>query len=201
MAERARQFLIAPSSPSAFGYGDTDQIDDPLNRSETHTGCSRSPSHVPSGSSMTIPPRSTPDPRASLQDPSGCISVEEHERIIRDNLRLSRELNEAKAEAKKAEIDAGLAKCAFRMLAKWAYNERHRLPKDAPDRKNAVEVLELGWRRHTKIGKDSGFEESGNIDSIQDTASDAEEVLSIADQVEQLIEEEKAKLRALYARF
>jgi hypothetical protein len=83
------------------------------------------------------------------------------------------------------------------MLAEWAYNERQRLPKDAPDRENAVEALELEWRRQTKICKDSGFEESGNIVSIQDTASDAEGFLSIADQVEQLIEEEKAKLRTL----
>jgi hypothetical protein len=115
---------------------------------------------------------------------------------MRDNLRLSIELNEAKAEANKAESDAELAKCAFRMLAEWAYNERQRLPKDAPDRENAVEALELEWRRQTEICKDSGFEESGNIVSIQDTASDAEGFLSIADQVEQLIEEEKAKLRA-----
>jgi hypothetical protein len=62
---------------------------------------------------------------------------------MRDNLRLSREPNEAKAEANKAESDAELAKCAFRMLAEWAYNERQRLPKDAPDRENAVEASRI----------------------------------------------------------
>jgi hypothetical protein len=70
-----------------------------------------------------LPPVIQPNPRIM----SGYISTEEHERAMRQNVKLSQQLAQAREETVEAKREAGQAVRAFRKLAEWTYNERRRL--------------------------------------------------------------------------
>jgi hypothetical protein len=89
---------------------------------------------------MTTPPHTGQHAYAGSQSLLDYVDTEEHERVIRENLRLSKELDEAKGEASKAKREAELAKRAFQMLAEWAYNERQRLPKEVLEGTNGFDT-------------------------------------------------------------
>lgn len=55
------------------------------------------------------------------------VPMDEHERVLRENENLFKNLERTNEEVKKAETDAEVATVAFRMLAGWAYNERKQL--------------------------------------------------------------------------
>jgi hypothetical protein len=58
---------------------------------------------------------------------SGYISTAEHERAMRQNVKLSQQLKQARKETAQAKREAEQAVKAFWKLAEWTYNERRRL--------------------------------------------------------------------------
>jgi isocitrate dehydrogenase kinase/phosphatase len=200
-----RQFSNAPSCSSTSSHNNSSRDNGILYTSENHNIYTISSQHVSSGSSTT-PPHFTQKACASAKILSDYVTREEHERVVRDNHRLSKELDEAKGEASEAKSEVELAKYAFRMLAGWAYIERQRLPKETLEMMNGVNTMDVQWLRHdsrmlaglqqVKAVQDSRVEEGVVVNSVQGDAPDAEVTSSIADQVDQLIAEENSKIQA-----
>jgi hypothetical protein len=136
----ARQCSKAAPSLSTSSYDDAGREQGLVQATENYIRCVNLSQHAPCNSSMTTPPHTGQHAYAGSQSLLDYVDTEEHERVVRENLRLSKELDEAKGEASKAKREAELAKRAFRMLAEWAYNERKRLPKEVLEGTNGFDT-------------------------------------------------------------
>jgi hypothetical protein len=206
MEGMTRQFSNAPSCSSTSSHDDAGQNTSLPYASEKCNGNTTSSPHISSGTPMTTPPHSTQQACASAKILSDFDTTKEHERVIRDNHQLSKELDEAKAEASEAKSEAELAKYAFRMLAEWAFLERQRLQKEVLEMMDGVNTMDvqslrlvpgmLSGLQQIKAMQDSRVKEGVVVNSVQGDASGAEVNSFIADQVDQLIAEEKSRLQA-----
>jgi len=135
----------------------------------------------------------------------GYVSMEQYERAMKHSVKLAQELMRAREDAKKAIEETEQAKLAFRMLAKWTYQERQMLLDE-------LTRARLEAEKHTKEGHQDMEEVLVDESKVADTrdaenSGSGEEYepsefvrgSSLDAAIDQLFAEEKAKL--IYASF